>query len=272
MKPLFHHSSSILLFFYFYAVSLLMISIIDIPTCMCDDGDKYTNCNTAFTCEGSSIANSLNYPFWGVNREKYCGSVSDPNMELTCEDKVLKITINSVTYRILEWDDSIVQKLTVARDDYWNDICATSDNHKNSTFDNTLFQRDVGGSGSANLTLLYDCNTKLPNMFYSATCDNNIKVVYTLADPASITCAPTFIVGFPITGVQVAQLLTQNDVNQALEGGFDLKWNGNYTQCQVCIASHGACGNDKGKFRCFCEDGAHTTSCTSATVSSSKSK
>jgi len=119
---------------------------------LCDDDDQYTNCNNAFNC-GSSITN-IKYPFWGENRVKYCGGASsDPNMELTCEGKVPKITINNVKYRILDWNDTI-QKLTVTRDDYWSGICAVnaSDNPKNSTFSNTLFQRD--GDVSSKITII----------------------------------------------------------------------------------------------------------------------
>ncbi|WJX82625.1 non-specific serine/threonine protein kinase [Trifolium repens] len=214
-----------------------------------------------------NITNNLKYPFWGENREKYCGGSADSNTELTCEGSVPKITINSVKYRILGWKEP-TQKLTVARDDYWNDICASSDNHKNSTFDNTLFQRDVGSSASANLNLLYNCNTNLPNMFFSTTCGTT-EVVYTLADPALITCTPTLIVEFPTSVAQASQLANLNNINQALENGFDLKWTGNYTVCQRCVDSGGACGNDGGNFRCFCENGAHTTSCDSPMASSS---
>jgi hypothetical protein len=239
---------------------------------MCDDGDQYTNCNIAFICEGSNITNNLKYPFWGENREKYCGGSADSNTELrlTCEGSVPKIIINFVKYRILDWEDT-AQKLTVARDDYWNGICATSDNHHNSTFDNTSFQ--LGNSGSANLTLLYDCNTSLPNTFLSTTC-KIIEVVYTLADPASITCTRTLMVEFPISVTQAAQVANLNDINQALQAGFDLKWTGNYEDCLGCVASGGTCGNDGGNgFRCFCKDGPYINKCGSEKVkSSTKSK
>lgn len=247
-----------------------MISIIDIPTCMCDDDGQYKNCKAGFTCDGSNIANSLTYPFWGENRAKYCGGSSDSNTELTCEESVPKITINGVKYRILGWEEP-TQKLTVARDDYRNGICTASDDYKNSTFDKTLFQLDVvSGSASSNLTLLYNCNTKLPNMFFSTNCGTAV-VVYTLSNPALITCTPTLIVQFPTSVAQAAQLANLNNINQALESGFDLKWGGDYTVCQRCVGSGGACGNDGGNFRCFCENGAHTTSCDSPMASSSMS-
>jgi len=102
MKPLLSHSSSVIISL--FSVSLLTISIINIPTCMCEDDDQYTNCNNAFYCE-SNIRN-LKYPFWGENRESYCGAVANSNMNLTCEERVPKITFNKVKYRILEWDDT----------------------------------------------------------------------------------------------------------------------------------------------------------------------
>jgi hypothetical protein len=78
-----------------------------------------------------------------------------------------------------------------------------------------MFQRDVDSS-AANLTLLYNCNTEQPNMIFSSTCDK-ITVVYTLAEPTSITRSPTIIVEFPVMGIQAVQLVTQNNLVQALD-------------------------------------------------------
>jgi hypothetical protein len=98
--------------------------------------------------------------------------------------------------------------------------------------------------------------------------------VYTLADPATITCTPTLIVEFPISVTQAAQVANLNDINQALQDGFDLKWTGNYEDCLGCVASGGMCGNDGGTgFRCFCKDGPYINKCGSEKVkSSTKSK
>ncbi|AES80582.1 putative glycerophosphodiester phosphodiesterase, protein kinase RLK-Pelle-LRK10L-2 family [Medicago truncatula] len=236
MKPLIHHSSSIVIFFYSI---ILMISIINIPKCLCVDNNQYTNCSKTFNCE-SNITN-LEYPFWGENRGNYCG-VSDPNMKLTCEGKVPKITINFVKYRILEWNNATL-RLRVARDDYWSNICALSDNHKNSTFNNTFFQRY--GNTSSKVTLLYNYNTSLPRS----------------------------VVEIPILDTQAAKIATVNDVNQALEKGFELKWTGNYSECQKCVDSGGVCGNDGGiGFKCFCKNGTSTTTCSSPLPLSSRSK
>ncbi|KAK2415310.1 LEAF RUST 10 DISEASE-RESISTANCE LOCUS RECEPTOR-LIKE PROTEIN KINASE 2.4 [Trifolium repens] len=226
---------------------------------MCDDGDQYTNCNTPFNCGGRNISNKLMYPFWGEHRED-CGFSDDPNMKLTCEKDVPKITINSVKYRIIDWDNT-TRQLKVARDDYWSGICAVSvsaNNKFNSTFENTLFQHD---GDVPSLNLLYNCNTDQPSMVYSANCGGT-TVLYTLSIPGSLKCTPTVVVEFPIMGYQAAGIATVNAINQALQGGFDLKWTGNYEVCRSCVTSGGACGNDGGTgFKCFCKDGPYRNEC-----------
>jgi hypothetical protein len=246
-----------------------MFSIINIPTCLCEDDTQYKNCNTAFTCE-KNISN-LKYPFWGENRPEYCGGVDDPNTKLTCEGSVPILTINNIKYRIHDWDNT-TQKLTVARDDYSSgDVCDVNDNSKNSTFDNTQFQQYAGVS---NVTLLYGCSlaTGNPANLFRYECSDSKYVVYTVTYPVTYSglCTPSVIVTIPILGTQVAQLVSGNGIEEALKDGFDLKWTGNYGLCQGCIGSGGVCGNDGGiEFRCLCKDGPHTTSCLSEKVSSS---
>ncbi|WJX82629.1 non-specific serine/threonine protein kinase [Trifolium repens] len=238
MKPLLPHHPSSSIILSFFCFTLLMISIINIPTCLCEDDTQYTNCNTAFTCE-KNISN-LKYPFWGENRPEYCGSVDDPNTKLTCDGSVPMITISNIKYRIHDWDNT-TQKLTVARDDYSSgDVCDFNDNSKSSTFDHTQFQQYAGVS---NLTLLYGCSlaTGYPANLYRYDCSD------------------------------IAQLVSGNGngIEEALKDGFDLKWAGNYGLCQACVGTGGVCGNDGGsEFRCLCKDGPHTTSCLSEKVSS----
>ncbi|XP_027351476.1 LEAF RUST 10 DISEASE-RESISTANCE LOCUS RECEPTOR-LIKE PROTEIN KINASE-like 2.5 [Abrus precatorius] len=223
MKPL-------IIFMFWFTI---VISI-NITTILCDDDSHYTNCNKAFSCGNSTISN-LRYPFWGDNREKYCG---DPGLEaLTCEESVPKISINAIKYRILGWDTTTNQ-LTVARDDYWDNICVSDP--KNNTFDNTLFQVDY--LMLENVTLFYNCSS-MPNV-------------------GSCT-----IVVIPIFNSNSA-LVTTNRVSDALDTGFGLKWTGNYEQCKTCSDSGGVCGFD-GQFKCFCKDGPQTISCP---VSGSSSK
>lgn len=214
---------------------------------MCDD---YTDCNEAFDCGDSGT--DLKYPFWGKNRGKECG-FPDPSMELTCENDIPKITIYLVKYRILDWNND-TQTLKVARDDYFSGICSVS---VNSTFDNTLFRREV--DVSSKLKLLYNCDTSIAGVF-STTC-NTTTVSYTVMDTI-VSCARSVVVEIPISILGI-QITTADDIKEALEGGFDLKWTGEYGECQRCIGSRGVCGsNDGGKeFRCFCNDGAYTDRC-----------
>ncbi|CAI8613397.1 unnamed protein product [Vicia faba] len=246
MKPLLHHSSSIFVFFNFF--TLLMIFLINIPTCLCED-DEYTNCNTAFSCE----------------------------------DNIKDLKSQSITlkYRILGWDDK-TRILTVARDDYSDgDVCAGNNNDQNSTFDNsTKFQRynDV-----ANVTLLYGCNVGAINVlppFYDIDCGKSKYIVYTVvySDSFSAFCAPTHTVVIPILESLAQQLgsgngLLSNVLKKSLQSGFDLKWSGSYGECESCVTSGGACGNEGNtQFKCFCSDGINATSCLSPEFSPSSSK
>jgi hypothetical protein len=263
MKPHLHPS------FFLLLVALLMISIINIPTGLCQDNRQYTNCNTGFTCE-NNISN-LKYPFSGKNRPEYCGDVDDPNMKLTCDGSVPIITINNIKYRIHDWGNT-TQKLTVARDDYLSgDVCDVNDNSKSSTFDNTRFQQF---DGVHNVTLLYGCNlgTGNPANLYSYECSDSKYIVYSVTYPAIDfgVCTPSVTVTIPILGTKVAQLVSGNGIEEALKDGFDLRWTGNYDQCQRCIGSGGVCGNDgRSEFSCFCKDGPYKTLCNFDKASSS---
>ena len=218
--------------------------------CLCDD--EYTDCNEAFEC-GDSVTN-LKYPFWGKNRGKECG-FSDPSMELKCENDIPIITIYLIKYRILDWNND-TQRLKVARDDYFSGICSVT---VNSTFDNTLFRREV--DVSSQLNLLYNCDRSTAGTVFSTTCGTT-KVSYTVMDPITVSCDPSVVVEIPISILGI-QITTADDIKEALEGGFDLKWTGEYGECQRCIGSRGVCGsNDGGKeFRCFCNDGAYRDTC-----------
>ena len=246
-------SSSSVFIFVFWVISPLFCAA-------AADGDNskyYTSCYEVFACEGSGVDN-LKYPFWGGSREDYCGQ---RELNLTCEDKAIKITFNSITYRVVKWDNS-TQKLTVARDDFWGGVCAVSD-YQNSSFDNTPFQQD-DGSGNGDVTLFYNCpvNMNISNPSNRDDCGDG-RVVYYGIDPFSSSFGCTTVV-IPILSTQATALATAaGDINEALKKGFGLKWNGNYEECTECAASGGACGFDGGQFRCFCKDGPHTSLCSS---------
>ncbi|TKY64809.1 Receptor protein kinase [Spatholobus suberectus] len=242
-------------------IFILLVISTNIPTFLCEDDIHYTNCSNAFSC-GSSSTSNLKYPFWGENRDKYCGG---PDMEkLTCESGVPKINISSIKYRILDWDDT-AYILTVARDDYWddNDVCVNDP--KNNTFDNTPFQYDYGVL--LNVTLFYDCNPNSPPTIpanpstpFSITCAGGKVVYYTAVTLPSSYEVPCTVVVIPIFQSN-AKLISNKTVSDALNGGFELNWTGNNEQCKTCTGSGGECGLNGGEFQCFCRNGPQNTSC-----------
>lgn len=76
--------------------------------------------------------------------------------------------------------------------------------------------------------------------------------------PLTSTClyeAPCKIVVIPFCQNYKTSLESQNGISQALQGGFEIEWTGNYEECEKCSGSGGECGVADGKFQCFCKDG-----------------
>jgi len=248
MKPkLILHPSFIFVFF--------LVST-NTPTYLCEDDSHYTNCGNAFTCGNTNL--DLRYPFSGENRDSYCGAE-----KLTCEGGVPKISINGIKYRILDWKNT-TQTVTMARDDYWGGICVSD--YKNNTFDNTLFQYD----DHVNVTLFYCPFDSPPSILSAAEFGINIcdaQHVYSTVVPVPSFTGNCKVVVIPIFLTR-ASLVSENKTSEALRFGFDLKWMGDYGECQKCSDSGGECGVDvgDGEFQCFCVDGPRSASCTGMSV------
>ena len=215
------------------------------PTSLRADSNEYSKCNNS-TLSCGSITN-LTYPFWGENRPKYCG---EPNLEITCENGFPKFSVGSVKYRILAWDIK-TQNLKVAMDDYFDSVTSicSSDDYKNNTLDNTVFQYDDGNI--VNVTLLYNCSTPLSNSFKPLqNCSPDVYFAQYM--PNNVPCMN---VVFPVTKAE-AQVVASNPsaIQGVLQQGLGLKW-ASYEECNKCVESGGACGNDGGQFACFCKDG-----------------
>ncbi|XP_052116188.1 LEAF RUST 10 DISEASE-RESISTANCE LOCUS RECEPTOR-LIKE PROTEIN KINASE-like 2.1 isoform X1 [Arachis duranensis] len=246
------------------------------------DNVDYLACKNTLSC---GTVNQLTYPFWGQidntnNRPNSCG---EPNLQITCEDKnnnngVPKFTVDSVKYRILDWDVG-KQNLTVARDDYFStsfDFC--SGDFSNNTLDETIFQYD--DNSVVNITLLYKCSSETKpssdqftfvqscssgSVYYAEQDDNEALPYYggcsTVIFPVSKALASAFAnsANNPITTI----------IQQALQGGFVLKLLPQINdQCRGCTNSGGNCGSNDGPFTCFCNDGTHSNSCSSLGSSS----
>ena len=252
MKPkLTLHSSFIFIFF--------LIST-NTPTCLSEDDARYTNCSNAFTCGNTNL--DLRYPFSGGNRDSYCGEE-----KLTCEGGVPKISINGIKYRILDWKNT-TQTVTMARDDYWGGICVSD--YKNNTFDNTMFQYDHQDNDLGDVTLFYCPSNSLPSTLPTAEFGIDIcdaEHVYSTIVPVSSYTGNCKVVVIPIFQTS-ASLVLVNKTSEALRNGFELKWVGDYGECEKCSDSGGECGVDvgDGEFQCFCVDGSRSASCTGMSV------
>ena len=247
-------SSSLALFFF------VLFALIRIPTTLCADDPRYLDCRTTISC--GSIAN-IGYPFWGINRKNYCGQ---PAFELKCEDDIAKITMSQNTLRILGVNPQ-QQILKVAREDYWNGYCPME--LINTTINLNHFDY---GSSLRNLTLFYGCYLPSTSLFIfqtNCTIDGTIMdVSYAtttasiLGDPRSGACYGSVIVPIYEAAAQNLEVnpLTMND---ALKGGFELRWEVDNDQCRKCRDSDGVCGYNQttNSFICFCRDQPSETTC-----------
>ncbi|XP_020997010.1 LEAF RUST 10 DISEASE-RESISTANCE LOCUS RECEPTOR-LIKE PROTEIN KINASE-like 1.4 isoform X2 [Arachis duranensis] len=256
----------------------LLVTATDVPTSVgAADNVDYLACKNTLSC---GTVNQLTYPFWGQidntnNRPNSCG---EPNLQITCEDKnnnngVPKFTVDSVKYRILDWEwDISKQNLTVARDDYFStsfDFC--SGDFSNNTLDKTILQYD--DNSVVNITLLYKCSSETKpssdqftfvqscnsgSVYYAEQDDNKALPYYegcsTVIFPVSKSLASAFAnsASNPITTI----------IQQALQGGFVLKLLPQINdKCRGCTNSGGNCGSNDGHFVCYCNDGTHQNSC-----------
>ncbi|KAK6279788.1 hypothetical protein POUND7_020055 [Theobroma cacao] len=236
----------------------LLFALIRVPTTLCIDDLRYSNCSTIIRC--GSLAN-IGYPFWGMNRASYCGQ---PGFELKCEDGVGKITMSQNTLRILDVNPE-QQILKVAREDYWDGYCPRELINITINFNHFDY-----GPGLRNLTLFYGCYLPSTSVFIFLTnCTINgaiMDVSYAtrsvLGDPRPEVCHGSVIVPIYETAAQDLEV-NPLTVNDALKGGFELQWKVNDDQCRNCRESDGVCGYNQttNSFICFCRDHTSETTC-----------
>ncbi|XP_019419010.1 PREDICTED: LEAF RUST 10 DISEASE-RESISTANCE LOCUS RECEPTOR-LIKE PROTEIN KINASE-like 2.4 [Lupinus angustifolius] len=236
MKTLLLHSYP---FFFFIATSIILTNITSHVS-----ANDYTKCYATNTYSCGTITN-LTYPFSGGTRPEYCG---EPNLKVNCENHVPKFTVNSVTYRIIDWDLK-TQNLKVARDDLWDTVCLTS--YHATSFENTVFYFN---GGLANVTvLLYDCTGNTQPTPNSEDCGGG-KYVYYGAGVLPTNYCKSIIV--PISGT-LAQDVAKDEsiIPNTLKDGFELRWDQSYAKCSTCVETGGVCGNNDAQFGCFCNNG-----------------
>ncbi|KAJ9682847.1 hypothetical protein PVL29_018719 [Vitis rotundifolia] len=239
-------------FFPAYSV-FLMIMLIPVPRVVCQDNHLFVSCGAQYECGNMAIS----YPFWGGSRPNYCGH---PGFELTCDGEAPEFTMNEVSYRILDINNSS-HTLTVARADYWDSYCPPQ--YFNTTLNESLFSynatyTDVGlYYYCPQFTIASSNQFNCPNTTgYYTTLDLNLSV--STGNCGVYVTVPIFKSAATaiVSGGGTLTLLTD-----ALNGGFGLEWNANNSLCRECIESGGHCGSISNQFTCYCRNGLSPSTC-----------
>lgn len=210
----------------------------------------YLNCSNSFSC--GSIRD-INYPFWGGNRPAECGH---PALQLHCNSgEIPTIKIGNINYRILEINPE-TQILRITREDLFGDVCPQE--FVNTTIDSQIFEF---ASDYVNLTIQYGCPQQLnfPVLFpHELSCSIN-GITYQngyIVPGAQGSGACRASIFIPIHNSSFGLIGETSSLKQLIEGGFEVRWKLNSTDCSECKRSEGNCGFDvkANRFACLCAD------------------
>ncbi|KAJ6421403.1 hypothetical protein OIU84_028721 [Salix udensis] len=253
-------------------IIFLIITFVHVPSSTyANDDERYVNCGNLFDC---GDIKGVGYPFSGSNTPDYCGH---PELKLDCSDQDAEITIQKLTYKVLDINYQS-RNLSVARKDYAENICPTL--LLNTTWiPNTLNYT----SDDQNIAIYYGCLPQVaPTLPYSSEfpCTKNTTAMtgyFTAVSDFSVfgssasnltsylaSCKDSIEV--PVRQSALAKILSTPTVTQLLEGlneGFDFVWSANDTSCEECKSSGGKCGYNQttAAFSCYCKDGPRESSC-----------
>ncbi|KAJ0042460.1 hypothetical protein Pint_18748 [Pistacia integerrima] len=206
---------------------------------------EYRVCNLPFRC-GNLI---VGYLFWGGDRPSACGY---PDLQLYWENDMPTMKMNDLSYLVLNVDEK-AHILRIAREDYFDGICPRR-------FGNTTL------SPVFNYTNEYEIRTVL----YACQLSASLSGHFTCSFPGAAkkdgyieegangsgACAISVIVPFPKSLVLQGKE-NKSVLKQALQDGFEIKWNISYAECEKCIESQGNCGYDyrSRETICYCRHG-----------------
>lgn len=255
LKMRYSHVSDIV--FALVMVAAAMLLVVHLPTtdasasASADDLQRYNICSTPIPCANKQ---NMSYPFWGGMRPDYCGH---PTFKLECSGGAAKITIMSLTYRVLDIHQT-ARTLRVVRTDYSNDLCPA--HLVNSTLDSTHFDLAFGTEA---VRLYYNCprSDNLSVWFDEFSCNSDQThaisnyFVYHGSDYLLVTsckeCVVVYVSSYHVLSVDI------------IYSGFDLEWKANDTLCDGCQVSGGQCGyySASGEFTCHCQDRSYRFTC-----------
>ncbi|XP_021676744.2 LEAF RUST 10 DISEASE-RESISTANCE LOCUS RECEPTOR-LIKE PROTEIN KINASE-like 1.4 isoform X4 [Hevea brasiliensis] len=217
--------------------------------------DTLSGCNQTFSCGNIT---DVYYPFSGGPRPPSCGL---PGFQLTCaDDSTTLLTINSLTYRVIQLDQ-IRQTMILSRSDLYNSTCTQQS--ANTTFNGTHFSL---ASNNEMLSLFYGCNDsiipiKAENLF---TCEvDGKKDAYYLFGPVPsdpilniFQCTVTMTVPILVSLVHILEA-NRSLLGEVLREGFNVSYRNPYAgDCAKCYRKGGFCGfgASSDSFRCICGD------------------
>ncbi|XP_044505176.1 LEAF RUST 10 DISEASE-RESISTANCE LOCUS RECEPTOR-LIKE PROTEIN KINASE-like 1.4 isoform X2 [Mangifera indica] len=269
--------------FCLFTVTIIFI-IVHVPASVSATYAKYENCSAPFHC--ANLEN-VSYPFWGASRPEYCGH---PGYELDCAGEFAEVTILKIDYKVLEVNYSS-RTLTVAMEDYWDNICPLK--LVDGSIDFSLFNYT---SDTENITLYYRCPALLedisaellPFQFNCSSADKNPYNFFSIWDSDRVNSSMTEAICSYLSScdtkvtISVGQTTftaiernpTLVNLMEALREGFGLQWFINDRLCDQCQGSGGLCGydSDTRSFTCHCPDKPYPEHCPSKDKGEKKAK
>ncbi|XP_059451725.1 LEAF RUST 10 DISEASE-RESISTANCE LOCUS RECEPTOR-LIKE PROTEIN KINASE-like 1.4 isoform X2 [Corylus avellana] len=241
-------------------VSVLLFFSVAVTTTSLPSDDTSTlsfKCAQAFDC---GPFKNLSYPFTDTTHPENCGT---PEFRLSCDDDSPKLTIASLSYRVLQLDQA-ARTMTLARSDLWNTTCPQQ--YTNSTLEPSGF---TYATDNEDLTIFYGCSSsglrlpaKPPNLFYCSFLGNTNRTdAYYLTGPVPTDPILGVIecnVGVSLKILKTAALeLTTNrsTLEEVLMEGFKVNYSDVYGDtCAKCLVFGAQCGFDSksGKPICLC--------------------
>jgi hypothetical protein len=211
-------------------------------------------CTPTFDC---GPFKNLSYPFTDTTHPANCGT---PEFRLSCEEDSPKLTIASLSYRVLLLDQA-ARTMTLARSDLWDTTCPQE--YTNSTLDSSGF---TYATDNEDLTLFYGCSSGLPvtppNLFYCAFLGNaNRTDAYYLTGPVPTDPILSLIkcsvgVSLKILKTAAFELRTnRSTLGEVLMEGFKVNYSDVYGDtCAKCLVWGAQCGfhSKSGEPVCLC--------------------
>lgn len=193
-------TSSMVLFFIFFLFHHLPCA---------SSKQELGRCETLFQC-GNITAG---FPFWGGNRDKFCGH--HPSLELHCNKDITSLSISDQKFRVLQINHSS-NTLRLARTDHMGSFC--SSNFTNTTLPPKLFKLSPTYKS---VTVVYNCNP-FGLHFQGYKCPKTAGLIFVSDNPESYNfCLDGFTANVPRSFVTKNKDLA--GLESILRKGFEVK-------------------------------------------------